>query len=349
MTREPPPPTLRLSVDRAALAHNWRYLDGLSRPAKAGAAVKADCYGLGVDACVPTLRDAGCETFFVAHWSEVAAVARHVPAQSIAVLHGVINADEIAYAQSCGAMPVVNSVEQARAWGEAGGGPCHLMVDTGINRLGVVPQQLSDPAVAQLQVDILMSHLACADEDSPMNAEQLKAFGAVAATRGAMRTSLANSAGIALGNAYSFDLTRPGLALYGGVPRPEMAERIRPVAGIEAAILQVRELKAGDTVGYNAEFTAQKRIRAATVSLGYADGFLRSRGPGCALKSGEARLPILGKVSMDMIVVDLENAPHLRAGDWLSVPFALRDAARQSSVSQYELLTTIGNRLRMAG
>lgn len=349
MRPEAPPPTLRLSVDQAALAHNYRALDRLSGEAETGAAVKADCYGLGVDACVPTLRQAGCETFFVAHWSEVSGLARHAPASSIGVLHGVINADEIAYAKASGAVPVINSVEQARAWHEGGGGACHLMIDTGINRLGVAPEQLSDPAVAQLRIDILMSHLACADEDSPRNAEQLEVFRTLAASRRATRTSLANSAGIALGEAFAFDLTRPGLALYGGVPRPEMASEIRPVARIEAAILQVRELVAGDTVGYNGEFTAPKPMRTATVSLGYADGFLRARRRGGVMLSGDAELPILGKVSMDMIVVDLENAPHLSAGDWLSVPISLRDAARQSSVSQYELLTTIGNRLRNSG
>ncbi|MEO0871438.1 MAG: alanine racemase C-terminal domain-containing protein, partial [Pseudomonadota bacterium] len=131
-----------------------------------------------------------------------------------------------------------------------------------------------------------------------------------------------------------------------GVPRPEMAGHIKQVAHIEAAILQVRELKPGDSVGYNAEFTATKAMRTATVSLGYADGFLRARGPGGFMLHGDVRLPILGKVSMDMIVVDLENAPDLRVGDWVSVPMSLHDAAQQSSVSQYELLTTIGNRLR---
>ena len=347
MPLEAPPPTLRLSIDTEALAHNWRYLDALSGAASAGAAVKADCYGLGVDACVPTLRDAGCEAFLVAHWSEVAAVARHVPASAIAVLHGVINADEIDYAKAIGAVPVINSLEQARAWVQAGGERCHLMIDTGINRLGIAPREVGDDAVRALDIDILMSHLASADEDSVKNEAQCSAFRQAAAVITHQRTSLANSAGLALGEAYTCDLTRPGLALYGGVPRPEMAGHIKQVAHIEAAILQVRELSAGDTVGYNAEFTATKPMRTATVSLGYADGFLRARGPDGVMLRGDARLPIIGKVSMDMIVVDLANAPELRAGDWLSVPFSLPDAAQQSSVSQYELLTTIGNRLRV--
>ncbi|MEO0872762.1 MAG: alanine racemase, partial [Pseudomonadota bacterium] len=135
MSLEAPPPTLRLRVDTAALAHNWRYLDALSGTASAGAAVKADCYGLGVDACVPALRDAGCEAFYVAHWSEVEAVARHVPPAQISVLHGMLNEGEMDYAWDMCVQPVINSVEQARAWVAYGNGVCDLMIDTGINRL----------------------------------------------------------------------------------------------------------------------------------------------------------------------------------------------------------------------
>jgi alanine racemase len=343
---EPPPPTLRLRIDTDALAENWRTLDRLSGPARAGAAVKADCYGLGVDTCVPVLRDAGCEALFVAHWSEVAGVAAHVPASAIGVLHGVINPQEIAYAREVGAVPVVNSPEQAAAWRVAGGGRCHLMVDTGINRLGVALRDLGDEAIRALDIDILMSHLACADEDSAMNEAQRAAFVRSCDAVSHRRRSLANSAGIALGDDYALDLTRPGLALYGGVPRDRLAPHIRQVARIEAAILQTRSIGAGERVGYNGEFTASEAMRVATVSLGYADGFLRARGPGGFLKHDGARLPILGKVSMDMVVVDLAEAGHLRAGDWLEVPFSLPVAAQQSSLSQYELLTTIGPRLR---
>ena len=343
---EAPPPPLRLTVDTAALAHNWRALDALSGAARAGAAVKADCYGLGVEACVPVLRDAGCETFFVAHWSEVAAVARHVPASRIAVLHGPVNDADCAYARATGALPVINSREQAARWTASGGGACHLMVDTGINRLGIAPEEAGAPEIAALEIDILMSHLASADEDSAMNGSQLAAFRAAAAIIPHHRASLANSAGIALGSDYAFDLTRPGLALYGGVPRGELAGAIRPVAQVEAAILQCRNLESGESVGYNATFTARHAMRVGTVSIGYADGFLRQRGPGNALLHGEARLPILGKVSMDMVVVDLSAAPDLVAGSWLTVPWDINDAAQQSALSPYELLTVIGGRLR---
>lgn len=343
----PPEPTLRLRIDAEALAANWRAMDRLSGPASTGAAVKADCYGLGVDTCVPVLRDAGCRHFFVAHWSEVAPVARHVPSGQIAVLHGPVRDSDVAYARAVGAVPVINSIQQARRWAAAAkGAPCHLMVDTGINRLGVAPEDLTDPAIQSLHVDTLMSHLASADEDSEMSARQCAAFVAARQMVAHRAASLANSAGIALGPNYHFDLTRPGLALYGGIPRDDLGSSIRQVARIQAAVIQTRQLQAGDSVGYNCAFTATAPMRVATVSLGYADGFLRIRGPGGVLLHDGRELPILGKVSMDMIVVDLSKATEVGEGDWLDVPFNLPDVARQSSVSQYELLTTIGRRLR---
>lgn len=341
-----PPPSLRLTVDRDALAANWRALDTLSGEAKAGAAVKADCYGLGVDTCVPVLRDAGCETFFVAHWSEVGAVARHVPAQQIVVLHGPLTHADCAYARNVGAVPVINSLEQAALWSASGGGLCHLMVDTGINRLGIAPGEAGDPAIAALQIDLLMSHLASADETTAMNRMQAELLSEAAEAIPHRRLSLANSAGIALGPNFAFDVTRPGLALYGGVPRAELAAAIRPVVQVEAQLLQCRNLAPGDGVGYNSAFISNTHMRVGTVSLGYADGFLRSRGPGNALSHQGSALPILGKVSMDMVVVDISHAPDLRAGDWLSSPWDLADAARQSALSPYEMLTVIGARLR---
>lgn len=346
MTSAPPPATLRLTVDTDALAANWRALAALSGTATAGAAVKADCYGLGVETCVPVLRDAGCETFFVAHWSEVAAVARHVPASRIAVLHGPLSDADCAFARSIGAVPVINSLEQAERWTASGGGLCHLMVDTGINRLGIALAEVGDPRIAALEIDILMSHLASADERTAMNRMQAELLSEAAETIAHRRLSLANSAGIGLGPSFAFDLTRPGLALYGGVPREELAEVIRPVAHVEAQLLQCRQLAPGDGVGYNATFLANTHMRVGTVSIGYADGFLRSRGPGNALNHAGRPLPILGKVSMDMVVVDLSNAPELGAGDWLNVPWDLTDAAQQNALSPYEILTTIGRRLR---
>jgi alanine racemase len=160
------------------------------------------------------------------------------------------------------------------------------------------------------------------------------------------RRSLANSAGIALGRHFAFDMTRPGLSLYGGVPRPELAAEISQVAHPQAAVLQLRELSPGDKVGYNATFTAERPMRAATVSLGYADGFLRCWSGKGALRFGEAVLPLLGRVSMDMVVVDCSTVPDLREGDWLDVPYDLPQAAERCGLSQYELLTTLGRRFQ---
>ena len=338
-----PPPTLRLDIDRDALAHNWRVLDRMSGAARAGAAVKADCYGLGVDQCVPVLRDAGCRDFFVAHWSEVEPLLAHVEPRQIAVLHGPLDAGEAAYARATGAIPVIDSLRQAALWTQSGGGACHLMIDSGINRLGISPQEISDPSVQALDVQVLLSHLACADEDSAMNARQLAVFRDAIGRVRHREASLANSAGIALGAEYHFDLTRPGLSLYGGVPRPELDGDIRQVAFPRAAIIQTRLLEAGDSVGYNATFTAPRSMRVGVLSLGYADGILRSWG-GAALCRGEKSLPILGKVSMDMIIIDLSPAPELGEGDWVELPYNLPDAAQQTALTQYELLTVLGNR-----
>ena len=338
-----PPPTLRLHIDREALAHNWRKLDRLSGKARAGAAVKADCYGLGVEKCVPTLVDAGCRDFFVAHWSEVADLLPFVPAKRIAVLHGPLSGEEAAYARETGVRPVIDSVRQAKLWTEGGGGACHLMVDTGINRLGIGVAEVSEPAVQALEVEVLMSHLACADEDNSMNSRQLADFQAMRPAIQHEALSLANSAGIALGTDYHFDLTRPGLSLYGGVPRDELSGRIRQVAYPKAAIIQTRNLKAGEAVGYNATFKAPADMRIGVLSLGYADGILRAWG-GASFRHGDVALPILGKVSMDMIVIDLSTAPDLCEGDWVELPYHLPDAAQQTSVSQYELLTVLGQR-----
>jgi alanine racemase len=218
------------------------------------------------------------------------------------------------------------------------------MVDTGINRLGLPMADLGDELVGRLDIDVLMSHLASADEDVPLNARQLERFVDVCRALPARRQSLANSAGIALGSNYAFDLTRPGLSLYGGVPRPELADDIRQVVFVEAAVIQLRDLNPGNGVGYNSAFVADRRMRVGTVSLGYADGFLRCwRGKGW-LEHSVARLPLLGKVSMDMVVVDLTAAPEVREGDWLIAPYSLPEAAETSGLSQYELLTVLGSR-----
>lgn len=341
---EPPPRALSLSLDTEALAANWRALDSLSGRASAGAAVKADAYGVGARQAVPVLRDAGCRDFFVAHWSEVAGIHDLVPPESIAVLHGPITARDAAFAQTAGVKPVINSLHQARHWLESGGGRCDLMVDTGINRLGLPMTDLGDEAIARLDVDVLMSHLASADENVLLNAVQLRRWQEAGTAISHRRTSLANSAGIALGADYHGDLTRPGLSLYGGIPRPEFADKIRQVVRPRAAIMQVRHLQAGETVGYNATYVAPAAMRVGVIALGYADGYLRCwSGTGRMLHDGRV-LPVLGRVSMDMTVIDLGAASDVGEGDWVEAEYSLPNAAAATGLSQYELLTLLADR-----
>lgn len=327
------------------MAANWRALDAMSAShVRTGAAVKADGYGLGAGNIVPTLHAAGCRDWFVAHWSEVAVLLPLVPAAAIAVLHGPMTAADTTYARAAGVRPVLNSLAQIALWLEAGGGPCDVMVDTGINRLGLAMDDLGDPMIARLDIECCHSHLACADEDSPFNAAQLARFGEVRARISARRYALANSAGIALGADFHADLTRPGLALYGGIARTELAGHIAQVAWPEAVVIQVRTLAAGDTVGYNATFTAPRAMRIGVVALGYADGYLRCwTGRGAFDWQGQ-RLPVLGRISMDMTAVDLTDAPDLHEGDWLLLDYNLTRAAATSGLSQYELLTLLGQR-----
>jgi len=340
-----PPAPLRLAFDADALAANWRALDVLSGAARAGAAVKADGYGVGARRATAVLAAAGCADFFVAHWLEAAELLDCVAGEQLAMLHGPSTAEEAQWARSTGVRPVLNSVPQVERWLAAGGGPCHVMVDTGINRLGLPLEALGDARLAGLDIDILLSHLASAEDDTPLNSRQQERWMAARQRLPHRRASLANSAGIMLGAGYHGDLTRPGLSLYGGVPCPALAAHIRPVVHPEAAILQVREIGAGDTVGYNATFTAPAPMRIGVIALGYADGFLRCwSGKGIGRSDRGAALPVLGRVSMDMTVIDLGAAPELREGDWISLDYLLPAASAETGLSQYELLTLMGRR-----
>ncbi|MEG3151894.1 alanine racemase [Sphingomonas sp. ZT3P38] len=329
---------LRLRLDGAALVQNWRTLAQLSGAAACGAAVKADGYGLGSVKVAKRLAAAGCRDFFVATWAEAEVLAPlGLP---VTVLHGVRDED-MALALTGIARPALNTLHQVARWKAAGGGACDVMIDTGMNRLGLSVDEL--PLLQGLAIETLMSHLACADEDSAMNGRQRDAFGALAGRTVAKRMSLANSAGIGLGPDYYFDLTRPGLALYGGVPRGELAA-VRQVVTPEAQILQRRTVRAGQTIGYNAIWTAPVATEVAVLNMGYADGYFRGfSNRGAALLDGQV-LPLLGRVSMDLIAIDVTAAPDLAEGDWLALDYALPEAAAQSGMSQYELLTSLGDR-----
>ena len=332
---------LRLTIDTKAVQSNWRWLAGYAG-VSAGAAVKADGYGLGAREATEALIEAGCRDFFVSTWAEAEALSKLPGKVSLVVLHGV-GPDDAEAALRIPARPCLNSVEQVARWKEvAPDRPCDVMVDTGINRLGLRPTEID--ALGGLAIHTLHSHLACADEDTAMNAMQLERFRAVAAAVPAQRYSFANSAGICLGRDYSFDLVRPGLALYGGIPRVEAEGNIRQVARVEAQIVQRRTIPEGEACGYGATFTAREDTEAAILNIGYADGYLRGfSSRGCAF-AGEYALPILGRVSMDLIAVSVDAAPGLREGDWVEIDYDLPSASKQSGLAQYELLTTLGSR-----
>jgi len=332
---------LRLIIDRAALQANWRWLqDRAGVPA--GAAVKADGYGLGARETVDALTEAGCRDFFVSTWAEAEALGNLAAGASLVVLHGV-GQDDVEAAQSSTARPCLNTAAQVARWKDiAPGRACDVMIDTGMNRLGLRPTEIE--LLDGLTIDTLHSHLACADEDSAMNAMQLERFRAVASVVPSRRYSMANSAGICLGRDFSFDLARPGLSLYGGVPRPEAEGHIAQVARVEAQVVQRRTIPAGETCGYGATFTAREDTEAAILNIGYADGYLRGFSSRGSAFAGEYALAVLGRVSMDLIAVDCDRAPELREGDWVALDYDLPSASAQSGLSQYELLTTLGSR-----
>ena len=323
------------------MADNWRALDRLSGRAACGAAVKADGYGLGATEVARRLAEAGCRDFYVSNWQEAQAIAPL--GLSVSVLHGV-RAEDMPAARAGFARPVLNTAAQVARWRAGGGGPCDVMVDTGMNRLGVSPDEVRAGLLDGLPIDTLMSHLACADEDVPMNARQRIAFAALAGVTGARRMSLANSAGIALGQEYAFDLTRPGLALYGGVPRAELAGAVRQVVFPEAQILQRRRVPPGETVGYNATWTANAPTEVAIINLGYADGYLRAFSDRGWATAGDARLPVIGRVSMDLVALNASAASGIGEGDWVTMTYDLPATAALSGLSQYELLTMLGDR-----
>jgi alanine racemase len=339
------PSPLRLRLDSDALVANWRWLAAQGGAAACGAAIKADGYGLGARAVMQRLAAAGCRDFFVATWAEAAALMPLPAGVSLSVLHGA-GADDMIAARTIPARPVLGSVEQVRRWRDAGEGrPCDVMVDTGMSRLGLRPEEATGDVLRGLAIETLLSHLASADEDSEQNARQLAAFQALRQAIPARRYSLANSAGICLGRDYAFDLTRPGLALYGGTPRPEAAGHIRQVAFPEARVLQVRPVRADETVGYGATWTARRDSVIAVANLGYADGYLRCHaGTNAGARWQGRALPLVGRVSMDLTAFDATDAGAIAEGDWLGLDYDLPSVSAASGLSQYELLTGLGTR-----
>ena len=329
----------RLMIDRDALVANWRSLDRMSGNAACGAAVKADGYGLGAYAVVSALAGAGCRDFFVATWSEAIVLAPL--GVSVSVLNGLRKEDMSVALALPDARPVLNTDKQVARWRGGAGGLCDVMIDTGMNRLGLSPTAAANGALNGLTVDILMSHLACADTDDPMNARQLARFQSLSDLP-ARRRSLANSAAIAFGQDYAFDLTRPGLALYGGIPRAEFARTIRQVVYPQAQVLQRRTIRAGDAVGYDATWTAPVDTEVAILGLGYADGYFRGFSDTGSAAGGAFR--VIGRVSMDLVALDVMSRPQIAEGDWVSIDYALPEASAATAMSQYELLTGLSAR-----
>jgi alanine racemase len=308
----------------------------------AGAAVKADGYGLGARETAETLLKAGCRDFFVSTWAEAQGLGNLPEEVSLVILHGV-GPDDTEAAATIRARPCLNTPRQVARWKEiAADRPCDVMIDTGMNRLGLRPTHIG--LLDGLRIDTLHSHLACADEECPLNEMQLERFRAVVAAVPARRYSLANSAAIGLGRDYSFDLVRPGISIYGGIQRPEFEGNIRQVARVEAQVVQRRTIHKGESCGYGATYNAREDTEAAVLNIGYADGYLRSFSSHGSAFVGELALPVLGRVSMDLLAVGVDAAPDVKEGDWVEIDYDLPTASRQSGLSQYELLTTLGSR-----
>ena len=334
----------RLSVDLDALAANHAFLERLTgRPVQP--VVKADAYGLGVQACVTRLMLAGARTFFVARLSEGLALREAMGAHPIVyVLDGCTEGAAMAL-RDADLRPVINHADQLTRWTEAGGGPCGLHIDTGMNRLGFRPEQAPPPFPG---LALVMSHLACADDpDSPMNARQRDTFTALRPRYPDALASFANSGGCFLGPDYAFDAVRPGISLWGGGPEGRPDPRIRPVATFSAPILQVRQVPVGESVGYARGTVAERPLTVATVGAGYADGVMRATSPrGQVFVAGHLR-PILGRISMDALAVDVTGL-EVAEGDRVELFGPNRpidDAARDTGTIAYELLTSVGGRV----
>lgn len=332
-----------LTIDLSALATNWRQLDAMTA-CETAAVVKANGYGLGAGAVAQALAKAGARRFFVAVAEEGAAVRKALgPGPAIMVFSGHMSGDTTLLAQH-DLTPMINSVDQLLRHVESlPGRGFGLQLDTGMNRLGMEPDEwaaLRDIALSQMPV-LIMSHLACADEpDHPMNRRQLQSFLEMTAGLDVPR-SLAATGGILLGKAYHFNLTRPGVGLYGGLPFADA----RPVVALDVPVIQVRELAPGETVGYANAWTAKRRTRVATVSAGYADGLIRAMGPQARLFDGTTPCAVIGRVSMDLITVDISHLPRLPESLSLLGPQQGVDAlAEAAGTIGYEILTSLGSR-----
>ena len=358
-----------LTIDLDAVASNYRLLREKVRPAECAAVVKADAYGLGAAHVVPSLAAAGCRVFFVATLDEAIAVRRILAERSpsgaehtqshIYVLDGPIPGEEDSF-KSHRLNPVLNSLGEIDLWTRFGRRlgepqPATVHADTGMSRLGLPPDELSilagDPArLDGCRVMHFMSHLACADEPShPLNREQLNAFAGARARLPTAQGSLANSSGIFLGAEYHADMVRPGVALYGVGPIPGEPNPMAQVVRLQGKILQVREIDTPQSVGYGATHHAEKRERIATVAVGYADGYFRALSNRGSAFIGDSRVPLVGRVSMDLITFDVtavsdEMARPGKMIDLIGPHNPVDSLAAEAGTIGYEILTNLGDR-----
>lgn len=348
-----------LTVDLDAITANWRLLRNRLRPgAECAATVKADAYGLGAGRVAPALAAAGCRTFFVATIDEGIALRASVPEGRIFVLHGPYPGTFDDFAEHR-LFPVLCTPQQLAQWAEYAAGGEHLAaaihVDTGMNRLGLSAAELSavmaEPDVLRAARPVLlMSHLACAERtDSPMNGRQQAAFTAIRQELPTVAASLANSSGIFLGQDYHFDLARPGAALFGVAPHSDSPNPLRQVVRLQGKIVQLRDVDRPMTVGYGATHRVTGRGRVATVAVGYADGFSRAlSNRGCGHVGG-VRVPLVGRVSMDLITFDVSDVPHALAQpgemiDLIGPEHPVDAIAEEAGTIGYEILTSLGRR-----
>ena len=346
-------PTGIVEIDLAALARNYRLLAGAAVPGACGDVVKADAYGLGVAPIARALEEAGCRHFFVATPAEGVELRAILPRPEIFVLEGLAGSSrEVLLAAEL--VPVLNSLAELAAWGNAG--PAAVQIDTGMSRLGLSAQDvetLGRKARGADAVDVryVMTHFACAEEPThPLNDRQLAAFAALRKSWPAARTSLGNSAALLSGKRFASDLARPGVTLYGANPFADRQSPVEPVVTVLGRILQIREIDVGASVGYDATFVAERRTRLAIVGIGYADGYLRSlSNRGVAVVAGR-RVPVAGRVSMDLTCLDITDVEpnSVAIGDWATLiggAVPLDEVAVLAATNSYELLTRLGRRL----
>ena len=355
-----------LTIDLAAIVANWQALSRQLLTVECAAVVKANAYGLGLKPVVAALADAGCKTFFVADIAEARTVRARAKDATIYVLHGFTLPCAEAFIELA-ARPVINSMTELAEWDtfvadRAWQGGAALHVDTGMNRLGVSPEEAAALAPrAQTQnhgVALLLSHLACADiPDHPLNAKQLRLFRELRALYSGIPASLANSSGIFLGDATYFDLARPGAALYGINPTPGRPNPMKSVVELTGRVVQIRAVAREQTIGYGATWTARRNSRIGVVSLGYANGLLRAGSaadehPGGAAIVAGKRCPIVGRISMDLLMLDITDLPDgaIRRGDFATViggELGIDEVAAAAGTIGYEVLTRLGMRCHL--